>query len=209
LHRHSRVIHTDLKPENVLLMHELPSRKQLKSINSSSHVSSSAPIPPAAPVAPDASTTLETTVPNGSHPQLTSEQRKKLKKKLRQKHKRLTTCQPQDREVLENAIAALMERLNISDSHDGHASQYQKQQPLEHVEHADHGNTTLQGHTEIDYQEAIPLAKVINSTEEIMDLSVFDCKIIDLGNACWTHHHFTDQIQVCSYDDACCCLIMT
>lgn len=213
MHRNCKIIHTDLKPENVLLVHELPSRKVLreglKRKESSNHVPATAAAPTptlpastsetvtasektdeAAPApqepAPQASAPQPPAAANDDHPHLTGEQRKKLKKKLRQKQKRLTTCQPQDREVLEHAITVLMERLSIhADTPAPQAGQQQQQKQQQQVNH-----DTASGQARPSVQSLEDL------TQMLSDISTFDCKIIDLGNACWTHHHFTDQIQV-------------
>ena len=40
---------------------------------------------------------------------------------------------------------------------------------------------------------------LLNSTENDENPKCFSVKIADLGNACWTHHHFTEDIQTRQY----------
>lgn len=35
--------------------------------------------------------------------------------------------------------------------------------------------------------------------EEVPDISIISVKIADLGNACWTNQHFTNDIQTRQY----------
>uniref|UniRef100_A0A914GW16 non-specific serine/threonine protein kinase n=1 Tax=Globodera rostochiensis TaxID=31243 RepID=A0A914GW16_GLORO len=61
--------------------------------------------------------------------------------------------------------------------------------------------------TEEDYQQLSPMEQEMsfeheNHEKQMLDKIIakkFDVKIADLGNACWTYHHFTEDIQTRQY----------
>ena len=52
-------------------------------------------------------------------------------------------------------------------------------------------------------QQAEGMVERASSPEDLRELAQrlchIDCKIVDFGNACWTHKHFTDDIQTRQY----------
>ncbi|KAI9080154.1 hypothetical protein K1719_037832 [Acacia pycnantha] len=176
LHRELSIIHTDLKPENVLLLSTMdPSKDPRKS---------GAPL-----ILPN---TKDKTISkcgitkdsNYSKGDLTRNQKKKLRKKAK---KAAQSCVEKDipKEDEEDSGDDVKK---IVESEDKPSSLVTKDEPIEVVETEDipkgsHGQLRLSRSMKKKLLAAVDLK----------------CKLVDFGNACWTYKQFTNDIQTRQY----------
>ena len=208
LHSKLDIIHTDLKLENILLMGKVPKLKRKTKQKSSS--SSSGKSKSNGGSKGTASKVVATGGGGGQggqpkkHPKhgqpqqpegkiaqalasgipLTKNQKKKLKKKqkkLKLEGLKLTSDQsPEDNNRNEERST---EQSAPKNNGSGDAM------PRKEEEKSSHGSSEK---TE-DYQEAVLTYK------ELLQAIPKECKVIDLGNACWTYKKFTSDIQTRQY----------
>ena len=187
LHRDLQIIHTDLKPENVLLTALLPGRRRRtrKVVR-----------PPPAP-AP----TLADKLKDGA--KLTKNQKKKLRKKLKKQQAAA------EREAAEraDALAARAEGLALEDgSSSASASCSSQAASPEPAAALDAASAAAPG--EAGAGGRAPGGRAEEGTDgEAGEGGTGPaggavprrCKIVDLGNACWTYKQFTSDIQTRQY----------
>ena len=172
LHRQLSIIHTDLKPENILLCESIDPEKSL----------SEAPLL--------ASTEEKQMVLSRNKGSNTSGLTRNQKKKLKRKAKRaLVSGVENDKDQQENGQV----EPNDDDSDNDEAGPCKEFQLS-----VDQVGETSEGQ-EAPYPDKAR-RKGLRSWFK-RDLSSIDlrCKIVDLGNACWIHKHFTNDIQTRQY----------
>jgi serine/threonine-protein kinase SRPK3 len=189
LHSTCGIIHTDLKPENVMLKEPLKPRTPLTIVGGADAIKSR-------PVGKIAAALA------AGQP-LTKNQKKKLRKKLNKEG-------PADFEALDGddnqeSKATQGEPVSSGDANagvDGAASGFVANgsgsgvdtQPHEEAETSDGGDC---GQRSEDGGVVGRSAETPCSLES--RLMSMPCKIVDFGNACWVNKHFTDDIQTRQY----------
>ncbi|KAI3424978.1 hypothetical protein D9Q98_008359 [Chlorella vulgaris] len=244
LHTTCRIIHTDLKPENVMLTEPVKPRR----IDRGGGPTADQPLaggergdsqPPAAPsvAAP------QPAAPSGGRPSklqavmaagqpLTRNQKKKLKAKAKKKGGEggsEASASMADSGITSDTSGGVVQGQEASSGEAGGAqaaapaaaangthppSQPQQQQRAEAAAAVDAANAPLQQAgadpslaAEADQPADLERAAsgrgsppVAVDLKDLADrLMQMDCKIVDFGNACWTHKHFTDDIQTRQY----------
>ncbi|EFJ18050.1 hypothetical protein SELMODRAFT_53092, partial [Selaginella moellendorffii] len=184
LHRQLSIIHTDLKPENVLLTLPLdPSKDPLKS---------GAPLILSKPAAAAAAATATAGVTSSSQP-LSKSQKKKLKKKAAKDK----TGKDKDMDKAAEAMVATVDATAAAvESGKGGSDGAPRHE--NHKIHADEATGAADAQAP---GEAPRLANKHEKRLKVTDLGELDlrCKIVDLGNACWTYKQFTNDIQTRQY----------
>jgi serine/threonine protein kinase len=165
LHRECNIIHTDIKPENILFCVTNEKIKELAS---------------QVPLTRSSISNAPASKSKGSLP-MTRNQKKRLKMKLK-KTQELIEQDKSSMDIANPTMTAtttttednITTNVIITDVGDVSSSQ-------DHME-SNGDNNNIQNEND--------------SNEFDLPITV---KIADLGNACWTHHHFTDDIQTRQY----------
>ncbi|KIH62740.1 hypothetical protein ANCDUO_06974 [Ancylostoma duodenale] len=158
LHEKSKIIHTDIKPENVLVT---MSHEEVKLMAQHAVVATKMNLK----LSGSAVSTAPSHVQKKVQENMTKNKKKKLKKKAK-KQRELLESQLAQMEGLTVDPTAIQEVLNSAPEGDGVTA------------------TIVQDISDAEGEPNAPLQQV---------------KIADLGNACWTHHHFTEDIQTRQY----------
>lgn len=190
LHRQLSIIHTDLKPENVLLFSPLDPTKDPRN---SDYVPPVFPSPGEKPQTPSR-------VDKAPPPSLSKNQKKKAKRNAkkasgngndreRENADMDSRVSKLEKEELHNFAQELAETINATDGlrggKDGSGDVCDEQSNAKEEDPPSVSDAPKSGR--------------ISSLSE--DLSRLDlrCKIVDLGNACWTYKQFTADIQTRQY----------
>ncbi|KAL4427663.1 hypothetical protein ABPG75_001752 [Micractinium tetrahymenae] len=196
LHTRCQIIHTDLKPENVMLTEPVKPRRS----QSSAALADSSGGAGAAGGRPSK---LEAAVASGQH--LTKNQKKKLRQKAKKKGSEggpadsTATGETEETSAGEQATAAAA-AAGGQEASSGGAAQTNGSRPEGDQQAA---ATLPAGQQQQQQQEGQSAGGRPGSPVDLKDLAQrlchMDCKIVDFGNACWTHKHFTDDIQTRQY----------
>ncbi|KAG4978615.1 hypothetical protein JHK82_037895 [Glycine max] len=186
LHRELSVIHTDLKPENVLLLSPIDPSKDPRKLG----------IPLILPNTKDKTVTKNgATIANKSlNGDLTKNQKKKLRKKAK---KAAQSCAGR-----ENAEEA-EEDSKASDEQDDCSNDVKPS--VESGEVKPNSPVRKDESTKTSENKDIPQGSHGNrrgsrSTRKKLLAAVdLKCKLVDFGNACWTYKQFTNDIQTRQY----------
>ncbi|GAB2294900.1 hypothetical protein Dimus_029091 [Dionaea muscipula] len=181
LHRKLQIIHTDLKPENILLLSMIDPSKDPKRSG----------VPLILPTSKEnkileVGAGKETRSSNGD---LTRNQ----KKKIRRKAKRAT--------LGSTGKEALAEEQNTETSRAADFSLAKSVNVENKKNHSNNANKSLDGEgVEGDAGGSSGNKRRSWSTRRKLLASVdLRCKLVDFGNACWTHKQFTNDIQTRQY----------
>lgn len=188
LHTKCHIIHTDIKPENILvtvdeahvkrLAYEATQCQKLGARMPISYVST-------APKEFQTTTTTAISVVNSGQ-QMSKNKKKRLKKKAK-KQQQLLDQQLQEFESLDVPLQTSMEHLSIDDpSTSPSMSPNHKRDP--------HALRRVASCPENDRP-----GKEIRRPDPSREVCDIDVKIADLGNACWIERHFTEDIQTRQY----------
>ncbi|GAB2300635.1 hypothetical protein Dimus_034670 [Dionaea muscipula] len=181
LHRQLQIIHTDLKPENILLLSMIdPSKDPRRS-----------GVPLILPTSKEnkileAGAGKETRSSNGD---LTRNQKKKIRRKAKRAALGSTgkeaLAEEQDAETSRAADFSLAKSVNVENQKN----------------HSNNANRSLDGEgVEGDAGGSSGNKRGSRSTRRKLLASVdLRCKLVDFGNACWTHKQFTNDIQTRQY----------
>ncbi|PNY07104.1 SRSF protein kinase 2-like protein [Trifolium pratense] len=182
LHRQLSIIHTDLKPENVLLISPIdPSKDPIKS-----------GVPLVLP-----NTKSKTVSKNGtakddksSNGDLTKNQKKKMRKKKAKK-----AAQKEGSEVAEEDSEA-PEQDNCSNDVKPNA---------ENGESKSDSPTSKDESAKTNEIKDVPQGSNVSrrgsrsTRKKLLEAVDLKCKLVDFGNACWTYKQFTNDIQTRQY----------
>ncbi|KAK3443844.1 hypothetical protein EUGRSUZ_B03905 [Eucalyptus grandis] len=183
LHRQLSVIHTDLKPENILLLSMIdPSKDPTKS---------GAPLIP--PTSEDeaarvSSISKETKSVNGN---LTKNQKKKIRKKAKKAAQGRVAeelCEEGDSKAFEPASSNNDEK----ESEDSIDEQSHDSLNRDDSSKSDENKDAYEGNTHHRSRSRATRQKLLAEVD-------LKCKLVDFGNACWTHKQFTNDIQTRQY----------
>ncbi|CAM4760823.1 unnamed protein product [Rotaria magnacalcarata] len=232
LHRKCQIIHTDIKPENVLMCVDEEHIRALAYQAAEWHKLGTKPVGSAV------ATTHIVNKPDLKT--MSKNKKKKLKKKEKQKQKmlELTQQQIQDAErqkqkVLNSLNKIDLQKMSINDETDLPANEKNlnghKENSAGESDEDDTAVKTGNGHeTEqsLNEQAAMAAAAAIsgdadkqtkpnesdsldkprpmaertpNPVFDVIPEDILQVKIADLGNACWTYQHFTEDIQTRQY----------
>ncbi|KAL6056281.1 Serine/threonine protein kinase, CMGC group [Balamuthia mandrillaris] len=181
LHTQLSIIHTDIKPENVLLVKSPPGSRPASQASSK--------------VIPSVrSSAAQTTAKNHPTQKLSQNQKRKQR---RRKKQQLTQQQPSSPSVTKQE----QERADGTGASDTIAEESPESVNVE----TECVNEQLE---EKPAEERLELGdgdeEERDSEEDVdrylpSDPSFYNVKIVDFGNACWTHKHFTNDIQTRQY----------
>lgn len=210
LHTQCHIIHTDLKPENVMLTQPVKPRK---SDAAGGAGSAGGAAPPARP------SKLEAALAAGQS--LTKNQKKKLRAKQKKKEgaegASESTAEPSGSTQAGAAAAGPEAGQEASSGAPAATNGTPSQQPGPADSGAAAEQQQQQREAAGDSQQAAFNATIAaqaaqqgpasnsgrSSPVDLKELegrlAGIDCKIVDFGNACWTHKHFTDDIQTRQY----------
>lgn len=183
LHRQLSVIHTDLKPENILLLSMIdPSKDPTKS---------GAPLIP--PTSKDeaarvSSISKETKSVNGN---LTKNQKKKIRKKAKKAAQGCVAeelCEEGDSKAFEPASSNNDEK----ESEDSIDERSHDSLNRDDSSKSDENKDAYEGNTHHRSRSRATRQKLLAEVD-------LKCKLVDFGNACWTHKQFTNDIQTRQY----------
>lgn len=186
LHTSCSIIHTDLKPENVMLKEPLKPRQPLSKM----------PVAPGQAGRAKAVGKIAAALAEGK--QLTKNQKKKLKKKLAKQAEGAHAVSPEESETL-MSLDGEDEGEGREDEGASHppsdparaAAIEQNSGAAEAAAERDAGNGRVNGGA----SEALASGE-LTLEERLLGMP---CKVVDFGNACWTYKHFTEDIQTRQY----------
>jgi serine/threonine-protein kinase SRPK3 len=204
LHRELHIIHTDLKPENVLLRHHLPPRPGRRS-SAAAVAATQLPPPP-----PRVQLTRQQPASSGPPPPLTKNQKKKLKRRAKKAtHGGGTTpggeasagCDPDDDDdeaPEEGSGEEVDDATTTTDSTSADGRYADAREELRAVAGSRPGPSgELNLETRCD--EAAPGERGGSGGGGEEEGPAWSCKIVDLGNSCWTYKQFSSDIQTRQY----------
>uniref|UniRef100_A0A673CP22 non-specific serine/threonine protein kinase n=1 Tax=Sphaeramia orbicularis TaxID=375764 RepID=A0A673CP22_9TELE len=198
LHSKCEIIHTDIKPENILMSVDEPYVRRLAAEATEWQKAGAPP--------PSGSASM-----NHTHSHYTVKMSKNKKKKLKKKQKRQA-------ELLEKCILDLEEMEKTTETREEEDDEDEEPQspkgrvcaPLRQVSFQDLGNDGTEG----DLLVCVCVCLCLSHCSDVGKLSAgsllvnpleplnadkIKVKIADLGNACWVHKHFTEDIQTRQY----------
>ncbi|KAJ7533959.1 hypothetical protein O6H91_13G072800 [Diphasiastrum complanatum] len=182
LHRELSLIHTDLKPENVLLLAPLDPAKTIR-------------CPPFLGDSIDKSTGHGTSIAAGECKRVSAEISKNQKKKLKRKAKKAGSCNANQEEVVKSSTNSD----KIPEVEGNYEESYPEMATVCTAfkeDHTENNDAALQHHVAGSSQ-----SEASKHGAGVIDLERLDlrCKIVDLGNACWTYKQITSDIQTRQY----------
>lgn len=184
LHRQLSIIHTDLKPENVLLLFPLDPTKDPRNPD---NVPLELPGPGEKPLTPQ----------KGLSPSLSKNQKKKAKRRAKK--------------AGGNGNGNDNDRDRQDANSDAHVSKFEEKLAQVDSEGVDCATDRMRkvGDEEADNGKETPSSagdvpksgRSSSLSQDLDGLARMDlrCKIVDLGNACWTYKQFTADIQTRQY----------
>lgn len=173
LHRKLSIIHTDLKPENILLLAPLDPTQDPRNSDY---------VPVDLPASPLPSSSL------GSSPNLSKNQKKKVKRKAK---KASGSSNDRDRQNVDTSPCLRVSEVSYEEPrNDGIVEETDKLLKDENGEGVCEEQSTVSEVPKSEHRSALPVDL------ENLDLR---CKLVDLGNACWTYKQFTADIQTRQY----------
>lgn len=198
LHAKCKIIHTDIKPENILLC---VSDDYIRRIAADAHEwQQNGGAPPAG--------SHVSTAPIAQKKEMSKNRRKKLKQKAKKQNALLKKVEEQMTEKDEE----LQNRLNGIDVVDEPEEKVEEQIKEEETvevkedvpvyENGDADRTRRDTTNSTTSQEEWRNKTANDLLVDLLDpinAEMFSCKLADLGNACWTHKHFTEDIQTRQY----------
>lgn len=179
LHRECNIIHTDLKPENVLIVIDV--NEMVKPLFESYKIENSLM---------DGSVAKIQVPPYP--PNLTKNQKKKWKQRFLKQYEKMAKLKEQNEEIL-NEVSSNGENNSINKENGNSEEELIKEPNNELSVSAD---TLDLSKSNIDSFASLPRKKIKGYKKRDEKIRV---KLADLGNACWTDHHFTTDIQTRQY----------
>uniref|UniRef100_A0A8C6PWL8 non-specific serine/threonine protein kinase n=1 Tax=Nothobranchius furzeri TaxID=105023 RepID=A0A8C6PWL8_NOTFU len=182
LHTKCQIIHTDIKPENILMSVDEPYVRKLAA-EATEWQRAGAPPPSGSASKTHPHTWLRTV-------KMSKNKKKKLKKKQKRQAELLEKC-IMDLEEMEKTTETREDNEEDGDEKDPQSPKGRACAPLRQV--------SLQ---ELETEERVGKLTAGSLLVNPLDPTNADeikVKIADLGNACWVHKHFTEDIQTRQY----------
>uniref|UniRef100_A0A669ED51 non-specific serine/threonine protein kinase n=1 Tax=Oreochromis niloticus TaxID=8128 RepID=A0A669ED51_ORENI len=186
LHTKCHIIHTDIKPENILMSVDEPYVRRLAAEATEWQKAGAPP-------------------PSGSAIKMSKNKKKKLKKKQKRQAELLEKC-IMDLEEMEKTTEL---REDDEDEDDPQTEKGRACAPLRQVSFAEIGNEETDVFIPLFYSMSLLLSvlykgkltagSLLVNPLEPLNAEKIKVKIADLGNACWVHKHFTEDIQTRQY----------
>jgi serine/threonine-protein kinase SRPK3 len=193
LHTKCQIIHTDLKPENIMLKEAIKPRNNDNNKNNEEEEEGGClgkekgPMRPAGGGEGKLASALAAGIP------LTKNQKKKLKKKMAK-----TTISggggSQSNDDMQDSETTSVTTVK--------GNEEEEEVGTKQEEDEDAAATTAKGEGTTPQKDYLitPRGKTKVDLKHLEKrLLTMDCKIVDFGNACWTHKHFTSDIQTRQY----------
>ncbi|XP_051134377.1 uncharacterized protein LOC127253703 isoform X2 [Andrographis paniculata] len=178
LHRQLSIIHTDLKPENVLLLSMIDPAKDPRK--------SGAPL-----ILPSSRNKIVTEASrDGKSPyrDLTKNQKKKIRKKAKRAAQRFVGKEEIDQDD------------EISEPEDSHQGDKPNVGVIEEPDSVSATKATSSRKADNEFEESRGHKRGSRSLRRKLLAEVeLKCKLVDFGNACWTYKQFTSEIQTRQY----------
>nr|QBW95803.1 sucrose non-fermenting 1-related protein kinase 2.8 [Oxytropis ochrocephala] len=185
LHREPSIIHTDLKPENVLLLSPIdPSKDPRKS-----------GVPLVLPNTKDKTVSRNGTTKDdkNSNGDMTKNQKKKMRKKAKKAEQRC--IEKESPEVVEEDSKA-----TEHDDRSNHVKPSVESGEGKPNSPVSKDESTITSETKDVPQGSNGRRRASRSSRKNMLAAVdLKCKLVDFGNACWTYKQFTNDIQTRQY----------
>ncbi|KAG8371227.1 hypothetical protein BUALT_Bualt13G0065800 [Buddleja alternifolia] len=182
LHRQLSIIHTDLKPENVLLLSMIdPSKDPRKS---------GAPLILPSNKSKIASKSEASKDVKGSSNDLNKNQKKKIRKKAKRAAQQCVGNEASEEAELDN-VASVREDSHLYNKSNGEL--VEEQSNASFAEASNNGANDVGIGTKA-HKRGSPSAR-----QKLLAEVNVKCKLVDFGNACWTHKQFTGDIQTRQY----------
>uniref|UniRef100_A0A673YUP6 non-specific serine/threonine protein kinase n=1 Tax=Salmo trutta TaxID=8032 RepID=A0A673YUP6_SALTR len=186
LHTKCEIIHTDIKPENILLTVNEPYVRRLAAEATEWQKAGAPP-------------------PSGSVAKMSKNKKKKLKKKQKRQAELLEKC-ILDLEEMEKAPGRGEEEDEDEEDPESPVSSKQqrtycaplRQVSLQEIASQDRTGECLEFNSLQRYSKLAAGNLLVNPLEPL-NAGRLKVKIADLGNACWVHKHFTEDIQTRQY----------
>uniref|UniRef100_A0A8C4HDI7 non-specific serine/threonine protein kinase n=1 Tax=Dicentrarchus labrax TaxID=13489 RepID=A0A8C4HDI7_DICLA len=188
LHTKCQIIHTDIKPENILMSVDEPYVRKLAAEATEWQRAGAPP-------------------PSGSAIKMSKNKKKKLKKKQKRQAELLEKC-ILDLEEMEKTTETREEE--DDEDEDPQSPKGRACAPLRQVSLLELGNEETGGKNPTSQESVVLLtflmtlvkltagSLLVNPLEPV-NADQIKVKIADLGNACWVHKHFTEDIQTRQY----------
>uniref|UniRef100_A0A7N8XB68 non-specific serine/threonine protein kinase n=1 Tax=Mastacembelus armatus TaxID=205130 RepID=A0A7N8XB68_9TELE len=178
LHTKCEIIHTDIKPENILLSVNEPYVRKLAAEATEWQRAGAPP-------------------PSGSTVKMSKNKKKKLKKKQKRQAELLEKC-IMDLEEMEKTTETREEE--DEDDEDPQSPKGRVCAPLRQVSFQELGNEEGEAHSSLcSHVGKLKAGSLLVNPLEPLNADKIKVKIADLGNACWVHKHFTEDIQTRQY----------
>ncbi|KAK9904075.1 hypothetical protein WJX75_003847 [Coccomyxa subellipsoidea] len=197
MHTKLNIIHTDLKPENVMLTEAIRPRKWLQPVNTAAAPARSADAPSAAPAASNANPEGHLAAAAAAGQALTKNQKKKLKKKLKKVGSAPADSEADsqqtgnDSDVTSGAAVSASAESDLRD-HGLENSEAARGDGVQAGSQAEAGDQ-YDGRGD-DGEGREPATAGLEE-----QLLAADAKVVDFGNACWTYKQFTSDVQTRQY----------
>ncbi|KAM7276454.1 hypothetical protein ACFE04_018320 [Oxalis oulophora] len=182
LHRELSILHTDLKPENVLLASMIdPAKDPVKSgdpvILPTKKAKNTAKTP-------SVSISKETKTSNGD---LTKNQKKKIRKKAKKAAgKESGENETDSLDISEDSVVDEKSDNGVIEVQSNSSENKDEKPKSDEKEDANKGNKGQRRGSR-------------STRRKLLAAVDLKCKLVDFGNACWTHKQFTDDIQTRQY----------
>uniref|UniRef100_A0A669D7X9 non-specific serine/threonine protein kinase n=1 Tax=Oreochromis niloticus TaxID=8128 RepID=A0A669D7X9_ORENI len=191
LHTKCHIIHTDIKPENILMSVDEPYVRRLAAEATEWQKAGAPP--------PSGSASMRRAL------KMSKNKKKKLKKKQKRQAELLEKC-IMDLEEMEKTTEL---REDDEDEDDPQTEKGRACAPLRQVSFAEIGNEETDVFIPLFYSMSLLLSvlykgkltagSLLVNPLEPLNAEKIKVKIADLGNACWVHKHFTEDIQTRQY----------
>ncbi|XVF46823.1 hypothetical protein PTKIN_Ptkin03bG0058900 [Pterospermum kingtungense] len=184
LHRELSIIHTDLKPENVLLLSMIdPSRDPRTS-----------GAPPILPARKDkaVSETVASKEIKGSNGDLTRNQKKKIRKKAKKAAQGCRGKEASEENEIDSKAGDTEDTNSDAKSNEVSSEKESNSSVIKDETKSDGITNGNQGKQRIRRGSRATRKKLLAEVD-------LNCKLVDFGNACWTYKQFTNDIQTRQY----------